>query len=307
MKKKLFCSTVILGSFFSAISFSQDSTQQDTDVAEALSKIPDFTDGYVTESFASIRVLNNHSVEMIPKRNLEFIVAHKFGDLAGSGGGYATWYGFDNLSDVRIAFEYGITNNMNVGIGRSKGVGLLTQVVDGYFKYSILKQKYTGMPVSLNFVTSLSVPYAPATTDSTSITSYPTIAHRFIYTSQILVARKFSDRITLQANVGYNHRNFVHYTDRNGLVFAGLSGRFRFTKTLGVLFEYNHILSSRPDVNYTNHLAFGFEILTGGHAFCLILSNSRGVTENLFIPATTEDWLSGQFRFGFSINRRFKL
>ncbi|MBK6953405.1 MAG: hypothetical protein IPH24_15580 [Crocinitomicaceae bacterium] len=62
-----------------------------------------------------------------------------------------------------------------------------------------------------------------------------------------------------------------------------------------------------PDVNYTNHLAFGFEILTGGHAFCLMLSNSTGVTENLFIPGTTEDWLQGQFRFGFSINRRFKL
>jgi hypothetical protein len=262
--------------------------------------------GYVVESFASIRVLNNHSVEMIPKNNLEFIVAHKFGDIAGSRGGVENWFGFDNLADVRIAFEYGITDKMNMGFGRSKGIGLTTQVADGYFKYAIFKQKTSGMPVSLNFVTSLSVPYAKATTDSTSITSYPTFAHRFIYTSQILVARKFSDRITLQANVGYNHRNFVHYTDQNGLIFAGLSGRFRFTKTLGILFEYNHILARTQDVSYTNHLAFGFEILTGGHAFCLMLSNSTGVTENLFIPGTTEDWLKGQFRFGFSINRRFK-
>src|SRR5690606_4984934 len=101
------------------------------------------------------------------------------------------------------------------------------------------------MPISLNFVSAVAVPYAKASTDSTSITSYPTIAHRFIFTNQILVARKFSDRLTLQMNVGYNHRNFVHFTDQNGLFFAGLSGRFRFTKTLGVLFEYNHILD-RP-------------------------------------------------------------
>lgn len=304
MKMKLFLIVILL---FPVISFAQEGVADAVIYPAEVSADGAENVGLVTESFASIRVLNNHSIEMIPKRSLEFIVAHKFGDLAGSGGGYATWYGFDNLADVRIAFEYGITDKMNVGVGRSKGIGLLTQVADGYFKYAILRQAQSGMPISLNFVTALSIPYAPATSDSTSITSYPTFAHRFIYTTQILVARKFSDRITLQTNLGYNHRNFVHYTDENGLFFAGLSGRFRFTKTLGILFEYNHILTPRPDVNYTNHLALGFEILTGGHAFALILSNSRGVTENLFIPGTTEDWLQGQFRFGFSINRRFKL
>lgn len=300
----------IIAILFFSIPFFSFSQESGTEPAVEITEPADGGSqqgGYVTESFASIRVLNNHSIEMIPKRSLEFIVAHKFGDLAGSGGGYATWYGFDNLADVRIAFEYGLSDKINIGIGRSKGTGSITQVADGYFKWSMLKQQYGVMPLSMNFVTSLAIPYAPATSDSSSITSYPTFAHRFIYTSQILVARKFSDRITLQANLGYNHRNYVDYKDINGLVFAGFSGRFRFTKTLGILFEYNHILKRPDDVTYTNHLAFGFEILTGGHAFCLMLSNSRGVTENLFIPATTDNWMQGQFRFGFSINRRFKL
>ncbi|MBI3133382.1 MAG: hypothetical protein HYZ14_01795 [Bacteroidetes bacterium] len=307
MKQKLLLSTFLI-SIFSVISLSQESAETDTLIQPEISTgTSDDGGDYVLESFAAIRVLNNHSIEMIPKRSLEFIVAHKFGDLAGSNGGVENWFGFDNLADVRIAFEYGITNRINIGLGRSKGVGLTTQVADGYFKYAILKQQTSGMPVSLNFVSALSIPYAKASTDSTSITSYPTFLHRFIYTNQLLVARKFSDRITLQANVGYNHRNFVSYLDQNGLFFAGLSGRYRFTKTLGILFEYNHILSRPGAVTYTNHLAFGFEILTGGHAFCLMLSNSRGVTENLFIPGTVEDWTKGQFRFGFSINRRFKL
>lgn len=307
MKKKTLLPLALLFTQ-SFLSFSQDSADTSANLVQS---IPAGDQGggvnYVTESFASIRVLNNHSIEMIPKRSLEFIVAHKFGDLAGANGGVQNWFGFDNLADVRIAFEYGITDRINVGIGRSKGIGLITQVADGYFKYAILKQKTSGMPVSLNFVSALSIPYAKASTDSTSITSYPTFLNRFIYTNQLLVARKFSDRITLQANLGYNHRNFVSYLDQNGLFFVGLSGRYRFTKTLGILFEYDHILARSGAVNYTNHLAFGFEILTGGHAFCLMLSNSRGVTENLFIPGTAEDWLKGQFRFGFSINRRFKL
>ena len=290
-----------------AASFAQDSQDTIIDTKAVVEPADNGGADYITESFAAIRVINNHSIEMIPKLSLEFIVAHKFGDLAGSGGGYATWFGLDNLADVRIAFEYGLFNNMNIGLGRSKGIGQVTQVVDGYFKYAVLRQKTSGMPVSLTYVSALNVPYHPASTDSTSITSYKSVLYRFIYTNQLLLARKFSDRITLQMNVGYNHRNFVHYTDVNGLFFAGLSGRFRFTKNVGFLFEYNHILD-RPDaVTYTNHLGVGIELLTGGHAFALNFTNSRGVTEGLYIPGTVEDWTRGQFRFGFSINRRFKL
>ena len=305
MKKTLIA--LVSGLVFYGHLIAQESVEVSLSLLDSVAADSGGGDSKVTESFASIRVLNNHSIEMIPRRSLEFIVAHKFGDLAGSSGGFPTFFGLDNLADVRIAFEYGLNNSMNIGLGRSKGIGLLTQVADGYFKYSILQQKNSGMPVSLAFVSALSIPYAKASTDLTSITSYPSFLHRLIFTNQLLVARKFSDRITLQINMGYNHRNYVNYLDQNGLLFAGVSGRFRFTKSIGLLFEYNHILS-RPDaITYTNHLAFGIELLTGGHAFALTFANSTAVTEGLFIPATSQDWLKGQFRFGFSINRRFKL
>ena len=80
-------------------------------------------DDLVLESFSGTRVLSNHSVELLPKRSLEFIVAHKFGDIAGDNGGVSTFYGLDNLSDVRIAFEYGIADKLNIGLGRCKGDG----------------------------------------------------------------------------------------------------------------------------------------------------------------------------------------
>jgi hypothetical protein len=266
-------------------------------------------DGAVLESFSGTRVLSNHSVELLPKRSLEFIVAHKFGDIAGASGGLQNFYGFDNLADVRIAFEYGILDNLDIGIGRNKGIGLITGVLDGFAKYKILQQKETGMPVNLVFVSSLILPYKAASEDPSSITSYPKFLNRFTFTNQLLVSRKFSDRFVLQANVGYNHRNYVNFDDANGLLFAGVSARTRFTKTLGMLVEYNHVFN-RPDAisaNYQDPLSVGIEILTGGHSFVLGFSNSRALNENLFIPGTTSNWLDGQWRFGFSINRRFKL
>ena len=85
----------------------------------------------VWDTFEGTRVLNNHSSEMLYKRQMEFIVAHKFGDLAAPGA-VDRWFGLDNLADVRIAFEYGITNDFNIGLGRNKGVGSIAQFVDGY-------------------------------------------------------------------------------------------------------------------------------------------------------------------------------
>lgn len=269
---------------------------------------------FVQESFASTRVINNHSNEMLPARSLEFIVAHKFGDMyrLGSDGkikpNSAEWFGFDNLADVRIAFEYGIFNNLNVGLGRSKGVGSMTQMVDSYAKYRILQQKSSGMPISLTYVSTLALSYRAKSADSTLINSWPTFAHRFRFVNQILVTRKFSDRFTLQMNLGYHHRNYVMAGDKNGITFGGVSGRFRFTKTIGLLWEYNYQFNRPSSITASqNHLAFGIEILTGGHAFALTISNSESVNENLFITETTSNWLDGGFRFGFSINRRFKL
>jgi hypothetical protein len=266
-------------------------------------------DDLVLESFSGTRVLSNHSVELLPKRSLEFIVAHKFGDIAGNGGGVSTFYGLDNLSDVRIAFEYGITDKFNIGLGRCKGDGQVTGLVDGFAKYKILQQKKVGMPINMVFVSSLVLPYKKAVDDLTQIASYPDFLNRFTFTNQLLISRKFSDRFVAQVNFGYNHRNLVNTYDQNGVLFAGIAGRARITKTLGFLVEYNHVLN-RPNTeinNYKNPLSVGIELITGGHSFIINFSNARALNENLFISSNTADWLDGQWRFGFSINRRFKL
>lgn len=261
----------------------------------------------VRDAFAGTRVVNNHSNELLPQRTLAFIVAHKFGDIAGSQGGLERFFGLDNLADVRIAFEYGVVPSLNVGLGRSKGTGSRTQLLDGFVKCAVLHQKTARMPFSLTWVSTVALPYAKATSDSTAVTSYPTFAHRLMFTNQVLITRKCSDRITLQVNAGYTHRNFVRSQDKNGLAFVGASGRFRLTKTIGILMEYHHALADRSGIAAQQPLSFGCELLTGGHVFALHFSNSRGINENLFIPETFSKWLDGQFRFGFSINRRFKL
>src|SRR6056297_1020473 len=72
-------------------------------------------------TFADTRVISTHSTEMLPHRKLDFRVGHRFGDLAGAEGGWATFYGLENAADVAIGFDYGLTDRINIGLHRTKG------------------------------------------------------------------------------------------------------------------------------------------------------------------------------------------
>ncbi len=283
MKKYVFISAMIL----SFGSFSQD----------------------VEETFSGTRILNGHSVETLKKKTLEFSISHRFGDVAGANGGVQQFFGFDQAADIRFAFEYGITDKLMIGIGRSKGTGRpYRSLVDGFVKYRLLTQnKANGMPLSLAVLGTSTLTYQEAVDDLTQIQSYPEFAHRMAYSAQINIARKFGERFSLAIMPTYVHRNYVLANDENGLFSLGGGAGFRFTKEMGMLVEYYHVFAQsgiRPD-NF-NSLSVGFEYMTNGHNFKIVFTNSRGFNETQFIPATYSNWLDGEFRLGFSITRNFK-
>ena len=77
----------------------------------------------IQETFSGTRILNGHSIETLKKNVLQFRIEHRFGDmLPGWNASNITqnWLGFDQASDIRFAFEYGITDKLMIGLGRIK-------------------------------------------------------------------------------------------------------------------------------------------------------------------------------------------
>src|ERR1700712_2936503 len=64
--------------------------------------------------FESPRLILTQTNETIKKNNLNFLIIHRFGDVAGNAGGGKEFYGLDDVADVYIGFQYGITNDLNV-------------------------------------------------------------------------------------------------------------------------------------------------------------------------------------------------
>jgi hypothetical protein len=265
-------------------------------------------DKYQESTFNTTRVINGHSNETLGKGVLEFRVEHKFGDFAGENGGVSTFFGLDNAADIRVAFEYGITDKIMVGLGRSKGYGPYRGLLDGFVKAQIFRQTTDNkMPVSLSALLSSTMVYTKASNDPTLVASYPEFSHRLAYASQFILSRKFGDIGAIALMPTYTHRNYVAFNDQNGLFSLGIGGRVGFLKKFGVVAEYYHNFNQtdlRQDFN--NSLSFAFEWVTFGHVFSIYVANAGGFGEQQFIPYTTGKWSDGQYRIGFAITRKFE-
>ena len=304
MKKNLFfvfAFAVFSAPVMSQVDESSDSSYTEEEYVEEESNL-------VEETFMSSRIINGHSVEMLRKGVLEFRVEHRFGDIAGSNGGVQTLYGLDNSSDIRIAFEYGIMDNLMVGIGRSKGTGNpYTSLIDGFVKYRLLQQEKTGMPFSMVFLGTSSMSYAKASADESMVQHYPKFSHRFAYSAQLNIARKFGERVSVAVMPTVVHRNYVLQSDVNTLFALGGALRCGLTSKTAILLEYYHCFNpAGTRAMNTNSLGIAFEWITFGHNFTINLTNSRGFGETQFIPYTYEQWLKGQFRLGFCIGRKYQ-
>ncbi len=305
MKKTLLLTFSTLSLF---IAFGQEDSLSETS-SDEVELVEEEVDPFIRNTYNATRIINGHSVETLHKGVLEFRIEHRFGDLAGDNGGVQNFFGFDNASDIRFAFEYGITDRLMVGLGRSKGTGApYRSLVDGFVKYRLLRQQKTGMPISMTLIGVSTASYMKASSDISLVSHFPNWQHRFAYSTQVNIARKFGNWLSLSVMPTFVYRNYVGAGDVNGLFAIGGSAKVRISPTKAIIIEYYQTLTPEDTrtTGFKNSLGIAYEWDTFGHNFTVNLTNSKGFIETQFIPYTYEDWLKGQFRLGFSISRKFE-
>lgn len=260
---------------------------------DLLDELPDDAGNYeVIQTFKGTRLVNGHTVETKSASELEFIISHRFGRL--NSGGY-NLYGLDDAF-IRIGLEYGITDDLGVGIGRSS----YDKTYDAYAKYKLLAQR-PGVPVTVTLLGSWAyrtlkgiVDYEPE--------------DRMAFAAQALIARKLSDRVAVQLAPVWVHKNLVDTQEEiNDLLALGIGARASVTRSVALIGEYYLRLNPHENSPYNDALGIGVEIETGGHVFQLNFTNSIGMIERQFVSETSGDFFDGDVHFGFNITRTFQL
>ena len=246
----------------------------------------------VTSAFKALKIVNLESTKLAAKGDLYFVVAHRFGSIKD---GFEGFYGLDN-ANTQIKFIYGLTNGLNVSAARSEFA------YDFATKYMLLPQIKDGFPVTIAGFNSLSI------NNTLKESLYPKLQFkdRLTYVAQLLISRKFSEKLSLEIVPSFFHQNFVEDVDQSNTQYAiGFGGRYKFAKRWSLNMDYAAHLNRAPNSLYKNPLSIGFDLETGGHVFQMHFTSSQAIDEAGYLGRTTGDWTKGDIFFGFNLARVF--
>jgi hypothetical protein len=298
MYMKYFYAVAFCLSLSLSVSAQEDSTDLLAQLEKEVKEDTKNATTYTTATFKTTRLINGHSVENVGKGVLDVKISHRFGTL--NKGGYEL-FGLDNAT-MRMGLDYGITQNLMVGFGRST----FQKAYDAFLKFRILRQS-TGkqkMPVTVSYVPTIIVQTLRSADPERDIK----FRNRLSFTHQLIIGRKFSNALSLQLMPTFVHMNLVPLNrDPNNIFAIGIGGRQKLTKRVSLNAEYYYQIPGAKLEGSNNVLSLGFDIETGGHVFQLHFTNSQGMNEQAFVTQTKGRWDKGDILFGFNISRVFTI
>lgn len=267
--------------------------------------------------FSSTKTINARTPELVGKGKMDFNVTHNFGDVGGSNGGIKRFFGLDNASDIRIAFTVGLGENLDASVARVKGAGPQQQLYEIGAKYRIMQQRENdpSHPLSITLFGNMVIAASPQNPFPNQDNSYDDLGDRMSNVLQLIIAKKIG-KISLQLNPTFVTRGYAISYDKKSMFALGGAVKLPLGGRVNLLLDYFHPFRSdaskdsfriNDNIKFYDPLGVGFEILTAGHIFRLNFTNATEILENRYIPRTITSWGKGQFRWGFTISRKFTL
>ncbi len=251
----------------------------------------------VRSTFEATLLIDNQTVESPFKGGLQFQIQHRFGTVKN---GITDIFGIYAPSNIRLALNYGITDKLMLGAGTTEDYKLQ----DLQWKYAILRQTRSGKtPVSVSYYGNV-VLDARSTDNFGPEENFRSI-HRFSYFTQVIVARKFNEKLSFQVAPGFIYYNSVEQGLKNADFTIHAGGRAKVLGPISILAEYDQLLTKQDAFDPKPNLAAGIEIGTATHAFQIFFANYSAIINQRNLLYNTNDFTKGDYRLGFNITVRF--
>jgi archaellum component FlaG (FlaF/FlaG flagellin family) len=258
---------------------------------------------FIKNTFEGNFILDNQTVMVPIKGTFEFDIQHRFGT---TDKGIKDLFGIFATANTRLGFSYTLLNRLQIGFGVIND----RMQVDFNLKYAILKQTRDGaIPVSITY-------FGNALMDTRikdNTTLFVSTSDRFSFFNQLILARKVSEKISIQVSPSLTHfNNLEGYLDATGKVMPKLdnehfavafSGRYKISPKTAIVMNYDQPLTTHPIGNPHPNISVGLEMNSSGHAFEVFAGNYGYIlpqNNNLF---NQNDFTKGQFVIGFNITR----
>ncbi|MBO6574480.1 MAG: hypothetical protein JJ896_03615 [Rhodothermales bacterium] len=254
----------------------------------------------VKELFWAPTLIGLQSVTPLGSGNLNYSIKHSFGLVSS---GVENLWGLDGAANIRFGLDYGLTDRITLGMGRSR----YDKVYDFRVKANLLRQTVSGSsPVELAVMGDVGI---------TTLENGFSFQDRLSYAGMVMLARRLSDKVSVQVSPMVSHLNTVYIerdaqgqrvVEENTHLGLGLAASWELNEQVALIVEYMPVLGERSD-GTTDAFSIGLDLETGGHVFQLFFSSSDWLIEQHMLARNDDDFFSGDFRWGFNINRVFAL
>lgn len=248
----------------------------------------------VSSAFKSLKIVNLESTKLASKGDLYFVVSHRFGYFDN---GFKDFFGLDE-ANTRLQFVYGLTDGISIHASRSG----FQKAYEFAAKYRLVSQKNSGSPFEIVGFNSIAI---NSELDKALLPKLE-FSDRIAYVNQILISRKFNDKLSLEMAPTFFHENYVVNNAQDNSQYAlGFGGRYKFAKRWSFNMDYAAHLNRASNSTFKNPLSIGFDLETGGHVFQMHFTNSQAMHESGYLGNTSGSWGKGQIAFGFNLIRVF--
>jgi len=271
------------------------------------------TESYPVTTFESNFLVDDQTTVVFDKKSLGFAIQHKFGTM--NNGSSDLWGMYGAATNIRLALDYVPIKHLQIGAGISK----IHMITDVSAKYSILQQS-SDNKMLVSFVV-----YGVVGMDGRGASNFETgtvvdtkgetmpvsisFNDKVSYFSQVIVSRKFTEWLSIQAGGSFTHYNMVGWDENHDLFGLHALGRIKISPQSSLTFNYSAPLkiesiseqSEMPD--YQPTIALGWQISTFTHAFQIYVSNAPSMLpmENMMYNRAKFD--KNGIAIGFTITR----
>lgn len=254
----------------------------------------------VRDAFKTNLIIDNQTALVPVKGTFEFDIQHRFGTV---NNGYNDFYGIYAPSNIRLGFSFVPMENLQVGFGFTKN----NLLWDFNVKYNILTQgREGGSPVFLTY-------FGNAAVDTREADLFHNSTDRYSYFHQLLVARKLTDKFTVQGAASLSHFNAVPAfinTDKeivgkmkNDHIAVELMGRYKLTEVMYFIVNYDQPITEHLTNNPHPNISFGLEMTSSSHSFQIFAGNYRSIVPQYNNVFNQLEYEEGEFLIGFNITR----
>jgi len=260
------------------------------------------------DAFPFTILINAKTTHIMNPHGFGLNIQHRFGATKFDEGLITNFLGLDLAANMRFAFEIPYNERLMFEIGRTR----YGKFYDAGFKYLLLQQTSDDkIPVSVAIYENVAVTtekapqYSEEATFANGTAFEYKFYHRLSYDNQLIISRKFSNRLSGQITFELVWRNLMPYSEkprlRNMVIAVPLALRYRLGFTQALSLE---IMPNNQPKNFP--ISFAYEVASSGnHVFQITVTNSdRFLPQNLFTTPTFKYDRDG-FILGFNLIRYF--